>query len=99
MKPANPVKYQAPKSVVACPGCDKTAEHNEGGNIGAVCAATGYQPVMLHTGSFVYICPDCWVTVQEGVAKLRLVFRAPDILEHVYMLHITRTVREDRSPR
>lgn len=92
------VKHKSPKSVAVCQGCGKPAEHG-GGSVGAVCVATGYQPVMLQTGAVVYVCPDCWVTVQEGVAKLRLVFRDPDVLEYVHMPHITRTVREDKVPR
>ena len=77
-------------NTVTCPGCKATAEHDCGGHLQGIFRATGYHPVMLHTGGVLYVCPTCWVKVEKAVAILREVFPDGDHLRHVFMTHLMR---------
>lgn len=77
-------------NTVTCPGCKATAEHDCGGSVGGIAATTGYNPVMLHTCEFLYVCPACMVKVDKAIAILREVFPDGNDLRNVYMLHLMR---------
>ena len=80
-------------STIKCTGCNRTAEHDCGGRIVDVAKATGYHSVMLHTCAIVYVCPGCWVDVEEAVSILRRVFPDENMLRNVYMLHLIKKAK------
>lgn len=55
---------------ITCPGCEKKTEAPDGGSIGALVKATGWHPIMTHTGAFHYLCPGCYHVVHEYARKI-----------------------------
>ena len=56
--------------LITCPGCKTKTESPDTGSVGAVVIATGYHPIMTHTGNFYYLCPGCYHVVYELARRI-----------------------------